>query len=411
MVEGDAGYNRVLSSEFSTYDYALTCHSCHGTTDTSLDVGKSTNCAQCHSQGEIRLSGEPKLNITYEPMLFQFVQVSDTHIGKSSQQATNLSNAVAQINTMNPAFVLFSGDLTDSGSMEQYSFFKTTVSNLSMPYHCVPGDNDIIDGEGDLQRYHEQLGNDYYAFDYQGFQFIGLNNNFETSLDQVQRLWLENELIKGEPAIIFAHRPLLSYQDGSPLPEAQLLLSLFDDYDVVMYMSGHWHESAEYTRNNSHHIWCDNLSYAHLGDTYNLYRVYADRILLYHVDLRDGSETFVGSYPVTQPDFDHDGIPDREDNCAAKPNGPELGTCLPGSDKEGATCHSDADCVNGCSTNGTCSLDQEDADNDGAGDVCDNCPDSCNAEQLDADTDGLGDVCDTDPGCGACSGVACEELC
>ena len=91
LIRGDAGYNKILSSEFSTYAYALTCHSCHGANDPSRDVGKSTNCAQCHSQGDIRLAGEPTLIVDYEPMLFEFVQVSDTHIGKSSQQATNLS--------------------------------------------------------------------------------------------------------------------------------------------------------------------------------------------------------------------------------------------------------------------------------------------------------------------------------
>ena len=301
LIRGEsAGYNKILSSEFSTYDNALTCHSCHGTTDTSLDAGKSTNCARCHSQGDIRLSGEPNLIINYEPMLFQFIQVSDIHIGKSSQQTTNLTNAVAQINTINPSFVVFSGDLTDSGSIEQYTTFKTTVSNLSMPHYCVPGDNDIVDGEGDLQRYRDQLGNDYFAFDYQGFKFIGLNNNLYLSLDQTQRQWFEQELQKGKPEIIFAHKPLLDYENNFvPFADAQQLLNLFNAYDVVMYMSGHWHESAEYTSNNTHYIWCDNLSFAHLGDTYNLYRVYADHIALYHVDLRDGSPAFVGNFPIT----------------------------------------------------------------------------------------------------------------
>ena len=212
-------------------------------------------------------------------MLFEFVQVSDTHIGKSPQQTTNLINAVTQINSINPAFVLFTGDLTDSGSIEQYTTFKTTVSNLSMPHYCVPGDNDIVDGEGDLQRYRDQLGNDYFALDYQGFKFIGLNNNLYLSLDQTQSQWFEQELQKGKPEIIFAHKPLLDYENNFvPFADAQQLLNLFDAYDVVMYMSGHWHESAEYTSNNTHHFWCDNLSFAHLGDTYNLYRVYADRI-------------------------------------------------------------------------------------------------------------------------------------
>jgi hypothetical protein len=110
-------------------------------------------------------------------------------------------------------------------------------------------------------------------------------------------------------------------------------------------------------------------------------------------------------------DSDADGIPDSEDNCPNKPNGPLFGTCMPGSDKAGATCHSDADCVIGCSTSGKCSLNQEDTDKDGVGDVCDNCPAVCNPQQLDANGNRKGDLCDPAPGCGGCSGAQCEEAC
>ena len=84
---------------------------------------------------------------------------------------------------------------------------------------------------------------------------------------------------------------------------------------------------------------------------------------------------------------------------------------MPGSDKAGSPCTSDADCVIGCSTNGTCSMNQEDVDVDGVGEVCDNCSTTCNPQQLDADGDTIGDLCDTEPGCGSCSGTACEPAC
>jgi len=110
-------------------------------------------------------------------------------------------------------------------------------------------------------------------------------------------------------------------------------------------------------------------------------------------------------------DTDNDGIPDSQDNCPIKPNGPLLGTCTPSSDKPGGNCTSDADCANGCSSNGLCIKDQRDADADGKGDVCDNCPTKCNVNQLDADSDGIGDVCDTTPGCGGCGLPQCEQQC
>ena len=132
-------------------------------------------------------------------------------------------------------------------------------------------------------------------------------------------------------------------------------------------------------------------------------------------------------------DSDSDGSSDEEDNCPSKPNAENLGTCLPGSDKAGDICYSDADCVEGCSDNGTCSRYQEDSDQDGLGDVCDtdctdndfdgvcdavdNSPGEYNPDQGDYDGDGVGDVgdvCITDPNkttsAGACGcGIADDD--
>jgi hypothetical protein len=110
-------------------------------------------------------------------------------------------------------------------------------------------------------------------------------------------------------------------------------------------------------------------------------------------------------------DTDNDGVTNEDDNCISKPNGPELGTCSSSSDKPGITCTTDADCADGCSSNGNCLKNQEDTDLDGVGDVCDNCPANCNSQQSDANGNGIGDVCDTDPGCGGCSGIGCEQEC
>ena len=292
LLKADAGYNKVLTAGFAGYENALTCHSCHGANDSSRDVGKSTNCSQCHSRGDISLSGEPTLIVDYEPMLFQFVQLSDTHLGKTPQALVNLNDAVAQINGINPAFVLVTGDLTDAGTTDQYSDFKNAMDNLTMAHFCVPGDNDVIDG-GTLDLYRQELGADYYAFDYGGFKFIGLNNTDNISLDNTQRQWLQDRLKEGEPGIIFAHEPLLDHYDNSTITGAEQLLDMLHTYQAPLYMNGHTHQTGQYSKDGTAFVWCKNLFYANMGDPYNLYKVYADRILLYHVALPSGSQTFV----------------------------------------------------------------------------------------------------------------------
>lgn len=96
-------------------------------------------------------------------------------------------------------------------------------------------------------------------------------------------------------------------------------------------------------------------------------------------------------------DSDQDCVLEDNDNCPGVANGTCGGTCVKKVNGTivctGGACLSNADCVPG----DICELNQEDADSDGPGDVCDNCPSNSNATQQDSyppQGNRIGDACD-----------------
>lgn len=66
LIQADTQFSKIVAGEFSGFERAETCHSCHGAYSPEFDEGKSTSCAACHAQGSIPLNGEPTLFIHYQ---------------------------------------------------------------------------------------------------------------------------------------------------------------------------------------------------------------------------------------------------------------------------------------------------------------------------------------------------------
>src|SRR4051794_7084998 len=107
---------------------------------------------------------------------FQFAIVSDRTGG---HRARVFSQAVAQLNLLQPEFVVSVGDLiegytTDADRLaQQWREFQGYISQLQMPFFYVPGNHDLSN-LAEEQVWKEKFGRRYYDFVYKNVLFLCL---------------------------------------------------------------------------------------------------------------------------------------------------------------------------------------------------------------------------------------------
>lgn len=168
-------------------------------------------------------------------------QITDTHIKASGRPAYGrvdtaacLRRTVAYINALRPAVdaVICTGDLTDTGTAEEYAALRPLLDDLSCPYFVVPGNHDTRDGLvaafadlGYLDGGQPFVG---YAVDRFPLRLVG----FDTTLpgqpfgvfDAARADWLDAVLAARPqaPTLVFGHHP--PFLSGIAHMDAQNLL-------------------------------------------------------------------------------------------------------------------------------------------------------------------------------------------
>lgn len=147
---------------------------------------------------------------------FHFVVVSDRTGG---HRARVFSQAVEQINLLQPAFVISVGDLIegytkDTGKLaEEWKEFQTYTHKLQMPFFYVPGNHDVTNPEME-KIWEEKFGRRYYHFTYNGVLFLILNSDdppASGSLSEGQVKWAKQVLADNANArwtIVAFHKPI-----------------------------------------------------------------------------------------------------------------------------------------------------------------------------------------------------------
>jgi serine/threonine-protein phosphatase CPPED1 len=197
-----------------------------GLTAAAVSLSRSQN-ASTDSGNDVQVRVEERnpwthLRLNNDSADFQFAIVSDRTGG---HRARVFSQAIDQLNLLQPEFVLSVGDLIEGYSSErekvegQWREFQGYLSKLQMPFFYVPGNHDITnDFEGEVWK--EKFGRHHYHFVYRNVLFLILNSEDppgkagsigEDQLAYARKALDENKSVRW--TVVAVHRPLWTAPD------------------------------------------------------------------------------------------------------------------------------------------------------------------------------------------------------
>jgi 3',5'-cyclic AMP phosphodiesterase CpdA len=204
---------------------------------------------------------------------FFFVQLADTQFGAFTndrdfvQESSNYEFAVANINRLEPAFVVICGDLINKpGDVAQRSEYRriTALVDPAIPVYAVAGNHDVGNAPtaASLADYREHFGPDYYGFEIGNLYGIVLNSSVIAAPDAVpdeaaaQERWLESELTKARASgaahiVVFQHHSWFIADAAEPtayfnvpLETRRRYLEVLKAAGVRYVFAGHYHRNA-----------------------------------------------------------------------------------------------------------------------------------------------------------------------
>lgn len=234
-----------------------------------------------------------------------FVQLTDPQFGMFDNNAgfgkeTALyEKAVAKINSLNPDFVVITGDFVhDQHSAAQINEFKRITAKIksSISVYYSPGNHDIgqVPNVESLKKYRKNYGIDRFSFRHKGSSFIGFNTGIIKAKlekpEQEQFAWLAGKLQQNQHKqhiILFTHYPFFNKTANEPTAYSNIdqeyrekYLRLFSNTRVTAVFSGHHHNNGLSTYENVQLVTTSSLGKP-LGKApsgFRIIKVYNDKI-------------------------------------------------------------------------------------------------------------------------------------
>jgi Icc protein len=195
---------------------------------------------------------------------FQFVQISDSHIGfnkpANPDVSATLQVAIDKIDALGdaPAFLIHTGDLTHSAKPTEFDTLAQMLGRgRTKQVFYVPGEHDNANDAGKeyLSRFGKGTkGSGWYSFDQHGVHFVGLVNSAVIDgmgkLGAEQLAWLKDDLSgksASTPIVVFAHLPLWAvYAEwGWGTADSEEALGYLRRFGSVTVLNGHIHQTMQ----------------------------------------------------------------------------------------------------------------------------------------------------------------------
>ncbi len=195
------------------------------------------------------------LRFNNDPAEFRFAIVSDRTGG---HRARVFSQAVEQLNLLQPEFVLSVGDLIEGYSQDpeliaaQWREFQGYVGKLQMPFFYVAGNHDVSNLFEDGV-WKEKFGRRYYSFLYRNVLFLVLCSDDPPDsgghVGEEQIAWAKKTLDENKDArwtVVALHKPLWA-QANLPANGWLAVEKLLADRPYTVF-AGHVHRYQKYVR-------------------------------------------------------------------------------------------------------------------------------------------------------------------
>jgi hypothetical protein len=199
------------------------------------------------------------LDLANTPETFHFAVVSDR---TGSQRSGIFAKAVAQLNLLQPAFVISVGDLIEGYTENekelsaQWKELESHVKKLKMPFFYVPGNHDLGNA---LQEKHwqQRFGRRYYHFVFRDVLFLMVNADDPPRsggiLGTKQIAYARRALTDNPRArwtIVILHRPLW---DDNPSENGWLEVENALKGRSYTVFAGHEHSYRKFVRQGMNH--------------------------------------------------------------------------------------------------------------------------------------------------------------